>query len=79
MGEKISQTKESSQKTSKGLKKLASKIIGRNYETSTDGLLFRRSETKHENIYPQLPEQKSLLIAYILWYFLQITFYYSKL
>lgn len=69
MGEKLSQTSETAQKSSKGLKKIASKIIGgkSNNESTSNGFLFRRSETKHENIYPQLPEQKSLLIAYVLW------------
>lgn len=69
MGEKISQTKESATKSSKVLKKHAAKVINGNDNGDSNEFQFKRAETKHENIYPQLPEQKSLLIAYILWLF----------
>lgn len=69
MGEKLSQSNDVAQKSSNNIKKLASKIIGNGDKSATNGLHFKRAETKHENIYPQLPAQKSMLIAYILWLF----------
>lgn len=62
MGEKLSQTTSSSQK-SKDTKSSSKK------QSNTNGIHYSRPETKYEHIYPQIPEQKSLLVAYILWLF----------
>lgn len=64
MGEKLSQTVDSEAKQAKTMKKMTSKLLNGNGSQT-----FTRPVTKHENIYPQLPEQKSLLIAYICWLF----------
>ena len=62
MGEKLSQTTSSSQK-SKDTKSSSKK------QSNANGIHYSRPETKYEHIYPQIPEQKSLLVAYILWLF----------
>lgn len=73
MGEKLSPSADessSSRKSSKDgqtLKKAATKFLGSGYDLN--GVQFSRPVTKHENIYPQLPEQKSLIVAYLLWLF----------
>lgn len=72
MGEKLSATTDepSSSKNSKesnSIKSIAAKFLGHGVET--DGVQFCRPVTKHENIYPQIPPEKSLLITYILWLF----------
>ena len=71
MGEKLSQRVSSESngsaqqiKEAKTMKRLASKLF--NGDTSQT---FKRPVTKHENIYPQLPEQKSLVVTYICWLF----------
>ncbi|KAG5680456.1 hypothetical protein PVAND_009964 [Polypedilum vanderplanki] len=62
MGEKLSQaaTNPSPKHKSKELK---------NGKANGNGVHYTRHETKYEHIYPQLPEQKSLFITYILWLF----------
>src|SRR5690349_18025856 len=71
MGEKLSPTADDSseRKSSKEgkLKKAAAKFLGSGYDLN--GVQFSRPVTKHANIYPQLPEQKSLLVAYLFWLF----------
>lgn len=72
MGEKISPLAHNSGSSksateTKTIKKLTSKLLGNG--TQTQGMQFVRPVTKHENIYPQIPAQKSLLVAYILWLF----------
>ncbi|CAO1401361.1 unnamed protein product [Diamesa tonsa] len=52
---------------SKTLKKITSKFLGTT--SQSNNVHFARPETKHENIYPQIPAQKSLLVAYLLWAF----------
>lgn len=72
MGEKFSQATETPKKTSKGTKKSPVKSNAKPNEknlVTTNDFQFKRAETKHEDIYPQLPAQKSLLTAYILWLF----------
>jgi DnaJ family protein C protein 22 len=49
------------------IKKMAQKLLSNG--TNSNQVHFTRPETKHENIYPQLPAQKSLLVTYILWLF----------
>ncbi|CRL01978.1 CLUMA_CG015048, isoform A [Clunio marinus] len=70
MGEKLSPTttaNNSKSKDNKSNKKNGTKNITSVYDSR--GFEFSRPVTKHENIYPQLPEQKSLLVAYLLWFF----------
>jgi len=62
MGEKLSQTTSSFQK-SKDSKSNSKK------QSNGNGIHYSRPETKYEHIYPQIPEQKSLFVAYILWLF----------
>lgn len=73
MGEKLSLTAEgdSSHKTvkeGKSIKKIASKLLSSGSDAGSS-VQFCRPVTKHENIYPQIPAQKSLLVTYILWLF----------
>lgn len=71
MGEKLSQATSSASvnsnklKEMKNSKKLATKSMG----NGTNGMHYARPETKYEHIYPQAPEQKSLVVAYLLWFF----------
>lgn len=75
MGEKLSPSVADPQngqgskspKESKTLNKITSKLLGTANHSNT--VHFARPETKHENIYPQIPAQKSLLVAYLLWAF----------
>lgn len=72
MGEKISPAaagtnQQKASKESKSIGKIATRLLGKSSESSSEQ--FTRPVTKHENIYPQLPAQKSLLVTYILWLF----------
>lgn len=71
MGEKLSPTADDSSRKSskeeKSIKKDAAKMFKNEYDLN--GVQFSRPVTKHENIYPQVPAQKSLFVAYLLWLF----------
>lgn len=75
MGEKLSPTSGGSsenkpQTEKKGLKKLAAKFLGSGTKAEAEpNEVTARPVTKHENIYPQIPAQKSVVVAYILWLF----------